>query len=558
MEVADIALAASTSPLCSTCRTTGPWSAAGWKDFHTRETYRTHLKWMREESSMIRSLSYELSVEQFHADAERCAWCAALLEQLGLPPTAAIAKEQAEFTGYSFSLEFCAPEGVRPVRINAIRVLLTADRAGGFTPFRARFNVLARPDSIADKVFLAPRATMYKDSEFNHKLAREWIDYCTSSHDQRGASPSTDEAAPSREESLPLLPTRILEISPDAENPEAPSIVLREAVPGQRGKYICLSYTWGPHTRHNFPQLARSLLRHDDSATETGHPSDAPLPVVFVDAAHVALKLGIRYLWIDALCIWQDDSADLKAELSEMHRYFSEATVVVQTSGTRSVDEPFLGEARNSAVGQMLHDALHAGSADGGDFLRLPYLHEHFQGEEGEQPRQIKEKKPEDSEPDASEGGQVSEQQEQSQGDVIFVIPQSSLPWPYDANSQVSASRGWIFQEENLCRRLLVFPSGGGMLYTCDSGTHSRTIQHDGQVNHHLPTRVGGGGRDRRPAGLPVWGKESLMSPSTGSRAGWPTSPLMIGCSCRSTLCGSLRCWGIGRSWCLAVMGVLF
>lgn len=40
----------------------------------------------------------------------------------------------------------------------------------------------------------------------------------------------------------------------------------------------------------------------------------ADLPVVFQEAVTVTIKLGLRYLWIDALCIIQDDPSDWERE----------------------------------------------------------------------------------------------------------------------------------------------------------------------------------------------------------------------------------------------------
>ncbi|KAK1707868.1 hypothetical protein BDP67DRAFT_581527 [Colletotrichum lupini] len=44
----------------------------------------------------------------------------------------------------------------------------------------------------------------------------------------------------------------------------------------------------------------------------------ATMPQTFQDAVTMTRKLGIRYLWIDALCIVQDDIADWSREASTM------------------------------------------------------------------------------------------------------------------------------------------------------------------------------------------------------------------------------------------------
>lgn len=46
---------------------------------------------------------------------------------------------------------------------------------------------------------------------------------------------------------------------------------------------------------------------------------------LFQDVVRIARGLGIRYLWIDALCTIQDDKADVKRELQEMSAYYANA-----------------------------------------------------------------------------------------------------------------------------------------------------------------------------------------------------------------------------------------
>ncbi|KAF8161872.1 hypothetical protein BJ912DRAFT_935747 [Pholiota molesta] len=45
---------------------------------------------------------------------------------------------------------------------------------------------------------------------------------------------------------------------------------------------------------------------------------NVPLPQTIADAILVANKLGLRYLWVDALCIIQDSAEDKVRELGAM------------------------------------------------------------------------------------------------------------------------------------------------------------------------------------------------------------------------------------------------
>ncbi|KAI7783421.1 hypothetical protein LA080_011982 [Diaporthe eres] len=52
-------------------------------------------------------------------------------------------------------------------------------------------------------------------------------------------------------------------------------------------------------------------------------------PQTFIDAVNIARRLGLRYLWIDSLCICQDDANDWARESSRMVDVYSNAHVVI-------------------------------------------------------------------------------------------------------------------------------------------------------------------------------------------------------------------------------------
>jgi hypothetical protein len=79
-------------------------------------------------------------------------------------------------------------------------------------------------------------------------------------------------------------------------------------------EYVVLSYKWGQ---------SKKYFTHTTNIEE--HHRAIPsflLPRTFHDAIHVAHQLGFKYLWIDALCIVQDSSADMTQEISRMGDIF--------------------------------------------------------------------------------------------------------------------------------------------------------------------------------------------------------------------------------------------
>jgi Heterokaryon incompatibility protein (HET) len=66
------------------------------------------------------------------------------------------------------------------------------------------------------------------------------------------------------------------------------------------------------------------------------------LPKTFRDGILVVRKLGLRYLWIDALCIRQMDEDDLKYELRRMGSIFEQARLVIAASDTENCEDGFI------------------------------------------------------------------------------------------------------------------------------------------------------------------------------------------------------------------------
>lgn len=53
------------------------------------------------------------------------------------------------------------------------------------------------------------------------------------------------------------------------------------------------------------------------------------MPQTFADAISITRHPGVRYLWIDSLCICQDDNEDWVRESARMCNLYSNAHVVI-------------------------------------------------------------------------------------------------------------------------------------------------------------------------------------------------------------------------------------
>jgi len=66
------------------------------------------------------------------------------------------------------------------------------------------------------------------------------------------------------------------------------------------------------------------------------------LPATFRDAINVVRVLNIQYLWIDALCIIQDDDFDKAIEMARMDQIYQDAFVTIAAANSFNCSASFL------------------------------------------------------------------------------------------------------------------------------------------------------------------------------------------------------------------------
>ncbi|KAF4501086.1 hypothetical protein FAGAP_2671 [Fusarium agapanthi] len=90
--------------------------------------------------------------------------------------------------------------------------------------------------------------------------------------------------------------------------------------------YICLSYVWGTGSQIQCTTETR------DQLSKYGGLGNVELPQTIIDAIRVAKELDTRYIWIDALCITQDDKDDKVKIISNMGTIYANATLSIMAS----------------------------------------------------------------------------------------------------------------------------------------------------------------------------------------------------------------------------------
>ena len=142
----------------------------------------------------------------------------------------------------------------------------------------------------------------------------EWLRECIEKHDCQGST---------------TLPSRVLDVSQSLKGGISLYVTDQEVEP-----YAALSHCWGGEV----PMKTMT----SNYAAQQNHIAVDDLPQNFKDAIEVTRSLGLRYLWIDALCIIQDDLSDWEVESREMSSIYGDAHLVIGADGAKSAEEGFL------------------------------------------------------------------------------------------------------------------------------------------------------------------------------------------------------------------------
>ena len=168
------------------------------------------------------------------------------------------------------------------------------------------------------------------------ELARTWLDDCRERH----------AACSTAYDSSLRLPTRLLDVGSDVDSQDTTKTNVR-LVQGKScaGPYVALSYCWGPDRDLILTHESESRLRAGIAVTD--------FPGTLRDAVIVTRRIGVQYLWIDALCIFQDQDrpeskADWAREAGRMRDVYRGAVVTIESASASRGNEGFLKSRASS------------------------------------------------------------------------------------------------------------------------------------------------------------------------------------------------------------------
>jgi hypothetical protein len=164
-----------------------------------------------------------------------------------------------------------------------------------------------------------------ENSSIAEQRIRAWLTGCEETH-------AVCRAA--RNNAPTTLPTRVLEIL-DLKT-------VRIYVPNSKeepGRYACLSHCWGKVV----PLRTTSKTIHDYRKQIEWNK----IPPTFQHAIELTHRLGLRYLWIDSLCILQDSLDDWRHEGSSMADIYSKSYVTFAASSAFGSADGFYKKRSN-------------------------------------------------------------------------------------------------------------------------------------------------------------------------------------------------------------------
>jgi hypothetical protein len=126
------------------------------------------------------------------------------------------------------------------------------------------------------------------------------------------------------------LPTRVIDVGTSTSNQQR--LITTNSI---LGHYPALSYCWGVE-----PQP--TITTKSNIETLYNNIPISSLAKTTQEAIFVTRKLGLRYIWIDAICIIQDSAADRDAELSHMGEIYETATTTIVAASAKHCKQGFL------------------------------------------------------------------------------------------------------------------------------------------------------------------------------------------------------------------------
>ncbi|KAL8713579.1 MAG: hypothetical protein Q9220_002441 [cf. Caloplaca sp. 1 TL-2023] len=195
--------------------------------------------------------------------------------------------------------------------------------------------------------FVPFKARLYESPHIDVSLVKIWLGACSEWH---GDTCEFASIVPGNSPSgLPFF--RLIDVE---------SLYLAHFGGLPESSYIALSYVWG--------SAKQVLTKYADLAalSEPGGLQNImdSVPLTIRDAMALTKELGLKYLWVDSLCIVQDDPYDKAIFIPEMHQIYMRSFLTIIAAAGNSADNglPGIGPSpRDSQEIEEISPGFHLG-----------------------------------------------------------------------------------------------------------------------------------------------------------------------------------------------------
>lgn len=114
-------------------------------------------------------------------------------------------------------------------------------------------------------------------------------------------------------------------------------------------RFLALSYVWGDSVKFKTTSVNVGMLKESNAIRK----SWSQLSPTIRDAIMLTSSLNERYIWIDSLCILQDNSDNSQANITAMDSIYRRAHLVIIAADDRAMNEGLLGVTTPRAKAQQ-------------------------------------------------------------------------------------------------------------------------------------------------------------------------------------------------------------
>lgn len=164
------------------------------------------------------------------------------------------------------------------------------------------------------------------------------------------------------------VPKRLLDVGVNVDESQSRLVETKTLRQRDDIKYIALSHPWGKNTVDR-PHFVSNI---DNISQRKTRILDDDLPATLRDAVVTTRHLGVRYLWVDAICILQATKShpgDFSDEAAFMEYIFSSAYCVLAASSAEDMHSGFLQVGKHLARKERRAVQAHSAESNGTVFI---------------------------------------------------------------------------------------------------------------------------------------------------------------------------------------------